>query len=100
MERVEIIEFHDPLRPRDLLWRARQMVVRGGPDGEVFLPVLYAGSHANPDDRIRLGRMTDWRGGEGRTGPRHGPTPVCRGRRRPRHPGTEKNQRDGPRFRK
>jgi type VI secretion system protein ImpE len=65
MERVEMIEFHDPLRPRDLLWRRAHMVVRGGPDGEVFLPALYAGSHASPDDRIRLGRMTDWRGGEG-----------------------------------
>ena len=40
------------------------MVVCGGPDGEVFLPTLYAGSHASPDDRIRLGRMTEWRGGE------------------------------------
>ena len=64
MERVETIEFHDPVRPRDLLWRRVHMVVCGGPDGEVFLPTLYAGSHANPDDRIRLGRMTDWRGGE------------------------------------
>jgi type VI secretion system protein ImpE len=65
MQRVEIIEFHDPERPRDLLWRRVHMVVRGGPDGEVFLPTLYAGSWASPDDRIRLGRMTQWRGGEG-----------------------------------
>jgi type VI secretion system protein ImpE len=41
------------------------MAVRGGPDGEVFLPALYAGSHLEPDDRVRLGRMTDWRGGDG-----------------------------------
>jgi protein involved in temperature-dependent protein secretion len=26
---------------------------------------LYAGSYAEADDRLRLGRMTDWRGGEG-----------------------------------
>ena len=65
MERVETIEFHDPVRPRDLLWRRVHMVVCGGPDGEVFLPALYAGSHASEDDRIRLGRMTQWRGGEG-----------------------------------
>ena len=64
MERVEIIEFHDPVRPRDLLWRRAHMVVCGGPDGEVFLPTLYAGSQASEDDRIRLGRMTEWRGGE------------------------------------
>lgn len=64
MERVETIEFHDPVHPRDLLWRRAHMVVCGGPDGEVFLPTLYAGSAASPDDRIRLGRMTEWRGGE------------------------------------
>ncbi len=64
MERVELIEFRAPLRPRDLVWRRAHMVVRGGPDGEVFLPALYAGSHADPDDRIRLGRLTNWQGGE------------------------------------
>jgi type VI secretion system protein ImpE len=41
------------------------MVVRNGPDGEVFLPALYAGSHADADDQIRLGRATQWRGDAG-----------------------------------
>ena len=41
------------------------MVVRNGPDGEVFLPTLYAGAHADSDDRIRLGRVTAWQGGDG-----------------------------------
>jgi len=65
MAQVESIDFHEPKRPRDLLWRRAHMIVRGGPDGEVFLPVLYPGSHEADDDRVRLGRMTDWRGGEG-----------------------------------
>ncbi len=65
IERVERIEFRAPVRPRDLLWRRAHMAVRGGPDGEVFLPVLYAGSQNDADDRLRLGRSTDWRGGEG-----------------------------------
>jgi len=65
MERVDTMEFHPPKRPRDLLWRSVHMVVRGGPDGVVFLPVLYAGAHTEADDRLRLGRMTEWRGGEG-----------------------------------
>jgi type VI secretion system protein ImpE len=64
-ERVERIEFHAPERPRDLLWRRAHMIVIEGPDGEVFVPTLYYGSHADKDDRIKLGRMTDWRGGEG-----------------------------------
>jgi type VI secretion system protein ImpE len=65
MERVESIEFHAPVRPLDLLFRRAHMVVQGGPDGEVFLPAIYAGSHEESDDRIRLGRATDWHGEDG-----------------------------------
>jgi type VI secretion system protein ImpE len=65
IECVELIEFRLPERPRDLLWRRAHMVVNGGPDGEVFLPTLYAGSMADPDEQIRLGHKTDWHGGEG-----------------------------------
>lgn len=64
VERVERIEFRPFKRPRDLIWRRAHMIVRDGPDGEVFLPALYAGSHAEADERLRLGRMTDWRGGD------------------------------------
>jgi len=65
MERVELIEFRPPVRPRDLLWRRARMIVRDGPDGEVFLPTLYPGSQEEPDERFRLGRATEWRGGDG-----------------------------------
>jgi len=65
MERVELIEFRPPTRPRDLLWRRAHMIVRDGPDGEVFLPTLYAGSHAETNDQLRLGRATEWRNGDG-----------------------------------
>lgn len=64
-DRVDLIEFRAPTHARDLLWRRARMVVRGGPDGEVFLPALYEGTHAGPDDNLRLGRATDWRGGDG-----------------------------------
>lgn len=65
IERIERIEFHAPERPYDLLWRRVHMQVAGGPDGEVFLPVLYPGAPAEADDKVRLGRATDWRGGDG-----------------------------------
>ncbi|HYT92064.1 MAG TPA: type VI secretion system accessory protein TagJ [Gemmataceae bacterium] len=65
IERVELLEFRPPERPRDLLWQRAHMVVRGGPDGEVYLPTLYAGTHAEADDQMRLGRRTDWRGAKG-----------------------------------
>jgi type VI secretion system protein ImpE len=63
MDRVELVEFRKPSRIRDLLWRQAHMIVNNGPDGEVYLPTLYAGTHAEADDRIRLGRVTEWRGG-------------------------------------
>jgi type VI secretion system protein ImpE len=28
--------------------------------GEAFVPALYCGSNQHPDDRVKLGRMTDW----------------------------------------
>jgi type VI secretion system protein ImpE len=60
---IESIEFREPARPRDLIWRRTHLIVNEGPDGEVYVPVLYPGAHAEPDDLIRLGRQTDWRGG-------------------------------------
>ena len=64
-ERIEFIEFREISRPRDLLWRRAHMVVAGGPDGEVYFPTLYYGSHSDEDQRVRLGRVTDWKGGDG-----------------------------------
>jgi len=70
MENVQSLEFRAPRQLRDLLWRSAHLTLHGGLDAEVYLPVLYAGSHAETDDRIRLGRVTDWRGGDG--APRRG----------------------------
>jgi len=65
MERIELMEFHPPEFPRDLLWRRCRMIVHGGPDGEVFLPTVYAGTQEEGDNALKLGRATDWRGEEG-----------------------------------
>lgn len=65
MDRIEVMEFQAPEETSDLLWRRVHMVVRGGPDGEVYVPALYHGSHQSAEARFRLGRETDWRGGSG-----------------------------------
>jgi type VI secretion system protein ImpE len=65
LARVESIEFREPARPRDLLWRRTHLILRDGADIEAFCPVLYPGSAAEADDLLRLGRATDWRGGDG-----------------------------------
>ena len=64
-ENVELLEMRPPARPRDLLWARAHMIVREGPDGEVYLPTIYAGTFREADDQLRLGRATDWRGGDG-----------------------------------
>jgi type VI secretion system protein ImpE len=67
VEQVESVEPHAPVRPRDTLWRRARMNVRGGPEGEVFLPAVYPplpGGPA-PDDLALLARTTDWQGGDG-----------------------------------
>ena len=63
-ERVQTLEFHPPKRPRDLLWRRASMSVAQGPDGEVYLPAVYAADEPMTD-ALRLGRETDWRQAEG-----------------------------------
>lgn len=62
---VERLEFQPPEHPHDLLWRRARMSVRGGPDGEVYVAALYPGSHLSADDGLRLGRATEWLGGDG-----------------------------------
>jgi len=39
------------------------MVVREGPDGDVYLPALYP-TDAAAGDSLRLGRATEWTEGE------------------------------------
>lgn len=64
IDRVDLLEFRTPERPRDLLWRRARLVVRDGPDGEVYLPTIYAATRVEGDDPLKLGRATDWRGGD------------------------------------
>lgn len=59
---TQILHLHiaPPRRLRDLLWASATLESPYGPVGEVFLPVLYVGSSTHTDERVRLGRMTDW----------------------------------------
>ena len=64
LEAVELLEFHKPERARDLYWRPAHLIVKDGPDGVVYVPALYFGSHTATEDAVKLGRRTDWLGGE------------------------------------
>jgi type VI secretion system protein ImpE len=60
-EQIKRLAISTPKRLRDLLWIPATLESHLGPVGEVFLPVLYAGSSEHADDQVKLGRMTDWR---------------------------------------
>lgn len=59
-EQIKRLNISAPKRLRDLLWIPAALESHHGPVGEVFLPVLYAGSSEHADDQVKLGRMTDW----------------------------------------
>ncbi len=63
-ERVSSAEFHPPVRARDLIWRRVSMSVTDGPEGDVYMPAIYAAEEPLTD-ALRLGRETDWRGADG-----------------------------------
>ena len=50
-------------RPRtlfDLLWVPARLVTWEGVSLHCYLPVLYSGSSVHDDDRIKMGKVTDW----------------------------------------
>jgi type VI secretion system protein ImpE len=59
-EQIKSLHIAHPKRLRDLIWVPATIEAHQGPIGEVFLPVLYAGSSDHPNDQVKLGRMTDW----------------------------------------
>lgn len=68
-EQIKKITIPNPKQLRDLLWTQATIESWDGPSGDVFLPVLYVGSHGEEDDQLRLGKITDWRGlGDGLAG--------------------------------
>jgi len=64
-EKVDEIEFRAPDRSRHLLWRSARLALREGADLEVHFPAVYPGSARHPDEQCKLGRKTDWLGGDG-----------------------------------
>src|ERR1017187_10079465 len=64
-EVVRSVSMEAPRHLRDLVWIPARVELEIGPLGEAFLPVLYADSYLHQDDRVKLGRMTEWRADAG-----------------------------------
>ncbi len=62
-EAVRSVTIEQPKHLRDLVWLPAHVELDIGSLGEVFLPVMYESSYRHPDDRVKLGRMTDWQAG-------------------------------------
>lgn len=65
LEQVRALQVLKPERARDLIWAAVRIELVDGSHRSGYTPVLYPGTHALEDDRLRLGKMTDWRTLEG-----------------------------------
>ncbi len=60
LEQIERVEIPAPTTLRDLLWTPANVQLSDGPLGDLLIPAQYYGSHENPDDLVKLGRMTNW----------------------------------------
>lgn len=63
-DQIVSMKFHAPTYPVDLLWRRVSLIVKDGPEADVYIPVTYFGSAASDDEALKLGRATDWVGGD------------------------------------
>jgi type VI secretion system protein ImpE len=44
----------------DLLWLPAELEDTDGRQVRIYLPALYEGSRAHADERVRIGRTTEW----------------------------------------
>lgn len=65
LDQIDTLTVTAPEFTRDLYYARARAEIRGGPAGDVFLPVLYPDSHLHSDDQVKLGRSTDWTGDQG-----------------------------------
>jgi type VI secretion system protein ImpE len=67
LEQIKSLTVKELRYRRDLIWLPVYLEVVNGPHADVFLPVLYPGSHEADDDQVKLGRVTRF------VGPDEGP---------------------------
>ena len=59
-EKIREISITPPKTLFDLIWVTAHITTWEGLALNCYLPVCYPESFAHPDDRVKLGRMTDW----------------------------------------
>lgn len=67
LNQIRKMEFRAPELLQDQIWRSANIELSDGFEGEVYVPVCYVSRSehtALADDAIKLGRRTEWLGGE------------------------------------
>ncbi|MCA9050967.1 MAG: hypothetical protein KDA89_19655 [Planctomycetaceae bacterium] len=59
-EQIVSLEFSGISHLTDMLWRAAEIVTVGDVSGRVHVPALYHNSHLAEDERVRIGRASEW----------------------------------------
>lgn len=59
-EQIVSLEFNPVEHLSDMLWRSAAIETIGDINGRIHVPALYEGSEKSPDERIRIGRATEW----------------------------------------
>ena len=57
---IRRLEISAPRKLRDLFWIRSRVETFEKSLGDVYVPVIYPGSWKNPDDRVKLGQLTQW----------------------------------------
>ena len=60
VEQITRVEFQAPTRLRDTLWVEARIETKDHSLAHVVVPALYGRSSEQSDERVKLGRMTDW----------------------------------------
>jgi type VI secretion system protein ImpE len=59
-ERLRMLSFDAPRRPRDLFWRRCTIEMKDGQEGVVYMPMIYPWTTKDMPAPLRLGRRTEW----------------------------------------
>lgn len=59
-ERLRMLSFDAPKRPRDLFWRRCTIEMKDGQEGVVYVPAIYPWTSKDMPNPLRLGRGTEW----------------------------------------
>ena len=61
LEQIRRLQVTPPTALRDTIWAHATVETYEGSVGDVYLPVRYVDTDREPNDRVRLGRITEWR---------------------------------------